>query len=82
MGILEIKTCGTVNDFAVFHWELSVGARTETPSSRTSLGLPLLGCLGRFLRQRRLLQNEEFSAAEGQGQATPITGSGPLTFSD
>lgn len=64
MGILEIKACGTANDFAVFHWEVSVGVRTWTPSSRAFSGLPLLGCLGRFPRPRCFLQDEGFSAEE------------------
>jgi hypothetical protein len=66
MGILEIKAGGTVNDFTVFPWEVSVGARTWTLSSRAPSVLPFLGCLGKFLRPRGFLQDKA-SLSRGVG---------------
>lgn len=73
MGVLEIKARRTINDFAVFHWEASVGARTRTPSSRAFSETPLRG-LEMAPRVEMLPEGQGPSAAEVQGQATPDTG--------
>lgn len=74
MGILEIKACGTVNDFAVFHWEVPVDAGHGLPAqghSQTYLSWTVLrGSLG----QRYFLQDE----AEGREQFHRLWASGLL----
>lgn len=73
MGILEIKARRTINDFAVFRWETSVGARTRTPSSRAFSETPLRG-LEMAPRVEMLPEGQGPSTAEVQGQATSDTG--------